>query len=252
MQPAKYIDKIIAAPAEETIAFDDYDRRRRLIFDSVQESVRQRFPLSNERYSLEIEDVGYDDADKPFSLKEQKGAILKGGTLTKKLKGRFVLKDAVTGQVLQKGGRRVLANVPYLTQRGTFIRNGNESVLVNQMRMIPGAYARTTDDGLKEALVNVRQGTGTQFKLKFDPAEARFDIHAGGRKFPAYSLLKEIGVPDDDLKKAWGEDIFNKNRALDAKRAVNSAVHVFVPNYKSAPSVEEGQQTEHEHDEQDS
>lgn len=230
-QPAKYIEKITAAPTDELISFDDYDRRRSLVFNSAKEAATQRFPLSNERYSLELEDVDYDDLDKSYTLREQKDAILGGRTLSKQLKGRFVLKDVTTGSVIEKGGRRVVANVPYMTQRGTFIRNGNESVVMNQMRMVPGAYSRKTNDGKFEALVNVKQGTGTQFKLQFDPQTAQFDFRAGGRKVPAYPVLKAMGVTDDQLKASWGEDILNNNKVVNEKRVLNSAYEVFIPKH---------------------
>lgn len=230
-QPAKYIDKIKVGGDDELISFDDYDRRRDLVFDSVKEAAKRRFPLSNERYSLELEDVDY-DAPKPITVRDQKDAILTGKTLSRPLKGRFVLKDAVTGNTLEKGGRRIIANVPYMTQRGTFIRNGNESVMMNQMRMVPGAYSRATDDGKFETFVNVKQGTGTQFKLQFDPTTAVFNFRAGGRKVPAYPVMKAMGISDERLKQAWGEDILNKNRNVNEKRALNNAYEVFIPKYK--------------------
>jgi len=237
-QPAKYIDKITTAPTDELISFGDFDRRRSLMFNAVKEAAKQRFPLSNERYTLEIEDVDYDDLDKAYTIKEQKDAILGGRTLSKQLKGRFILKDAVTGAVVERGGRRVIANVPYLTPRGTFIRNGNESVVINQMRMVPGAYSRKTNDNKFETFVNVKQGTGTQFKLQLDPKTAQFDFRAGGRKVPAYPVFKALGISDDSLKKAWGEDILNKNKVINEGRAVNSAYEIFVPKYKKETTNE--------------
>ena len=216
----------------DIISFDDYDRRRKLVFDYAADAVKKRFPLDNDRYMLEVEDVGYDDLDKPYSTREQKASILSGKTLTKQLKGRFILKDKATGQVIEKGGRRVLANIPYLTPRGTFIRNGNESVVINQIRMVPGAYHRKTEDGMYESFVNVKQGTGTQFKIQFDPATAQFHVRAGGRKIPAYPFMKAMGVTDEDLKAAWGEDILNKNKVANEKRAVDSAHKVFVDRFK--------------------
>ena len=236
-QPAKYIDKITAAPTDELISFDDFDRRRALVFNSAKEAVKQRFPLSNDRYTLELEDVDYDDLDKAYTLREQKDAILGGRTLAKQLKGRFVLKD-LEGNVIEKGGRRVIANVPYMTPRGTFIRNGNESVMINQMRMVPGAYSRKTNDGKFETFVNVKQGTGTQFKLQFDPETAQFNFRAGGRKVPAYPVLKAMGVDDNKLKSVWGEDILNKNKVINEKRVMHSAYEVFIPKYKQESNDE--------------
>jgi hypothetical protein len=40
-----------------------------------------------------------------------------------------------------------LLKVPYLTGRGTFIRDGNEWGTINQTRLIPGAYSRYQNNG---------------------------------------------------------------------------------------------------------
>ena len=217
---------------DKPISFDDYDTRRELIFDSAKAGIEKSLPIENDKFRLEVEDLSYKE-NKPVTLKEEKEAITTGKSLTRGLQGRFVLKDIATGAVVERGSKRLLANVPYLTRRGTFIRNGSENVVINQMRMVPGAYSRKTDNGLFETLVNVRAGTGNAFKLMFDPATAEFTFRVGARKIAAYPILKTMGATDEELKAEWGDDIYKKNVRGNHARTMTSAYSSFIPKWKA-------------------
>ena len=208
------------------IGFDDYGARRQLLLDKAAEAVGKRFPISNENYSIELHNIGYENM-KPFSKKEEKEAILSGKSLNKRLKGVWVLKDAHTGAVIDKSAKRTILNVPWLTNRGTFVRNGTEHSLSNQLRLVPGVFSKWTTDGRIESHVNVAPGTGHAFKVSFDPASAEFSILARNRKIKLYPVLNAIGVPDSMMEEAWGKDILNKNKVGEPLRAVKSAFQTF-------------------------
>lgn len=230
----------VEGQSNDLISFDDHKKRRELIFNSVQKAVEQRFPIENDRYILSVANVGYGTVkEKNYGLSAQKDAILSGKSMTKALKARFILTDKATGQVIEKSPLKTVANVPYLTRRNTFIRNGSESLLINQMRMVPGAYSKKTNDNKYETLVNVKQGTGNVFKLQLDPKTAVFSFKAGGRKIPAYPVFKAMGLDDDTLKAQWGEEIWKKNYTENDSRALHSAYEAFIPNYKKESTIEE-------------
>lgn len=113
---------------------DDYRTMRKLIFDKVQQSVLKRFPLYNSKYVLSVEDVGYADPD-TYSYKDEKDAILNGKSVGRRLRGRYVLKDAATDKVISETGMQTLLSVPYMTDRGTFINNGHEYTFNNILRL---------------------------------------------------------------------------------------------------------------------
>ena len=71
-------------PVQPLRSFGDHAATRQAIFDNVKSSVEKRFPLENQRYKLHVENVRY-DSDKPFSLKQQKQAIMSGGYLDRRL-----------------------------------------------------------------------------------------------------------------------------------------------------------------------
>ena len=89
------------APPLSFRSFDDPDKMRTAVYDNVLNAITKRYPLSNTRYRMELTDLKFED-EKPFSLEEQKRAILKGQTLSRKLSGSWKLFDQVTGQLQDK------------------------------------------------------------------------------------------------------------------------------------------------------
>jgi DNA-directed RNA polymerase beta subunit len=219
----------MAEPKQELpglVGLNDYDARRKLIFDYALEGVKTKFPVENTQVRLKVDNLAYDD-DKNFTPMDQKEALLSGGSLGRKLKGNWVLEDLKTGEVLGRTSKKTIANIPWLTDRGTFIRNGSESSIVNQMRLVPGVFVKNTEDGRVETHVNVKPGTGHMFKVSMDPADPVFEVMVKGRKIKMYPLLKALGVQDADMEAAWGTEILDKNRKRDDTRSAVSAAQTF-------------------------
>ena len=195
--------------------------------DSVLDAVTKRFPLENDRHILELAEVGY-SPNEDFSLPAQKQAILDGRTVARKLKGRWVLRDKASGSVIDTGPRVTLANVPYLTPRGTYITNGHEMTIGHMLRMRPGVYSRRRNNGQYEALFNIKQGTGFPFKMDMDPETGVFHVNVKGTNVKLYQVLRNMGVPDETIRQDWGDDLFKVNSEAagetTAMRSYNSAL----------------------------
>ena len=124
---------------------------RAAIFDRALEAARAIAPISDGRLELALERVDYEDSD-TVSKAEQKAAILEGRSPGRRLRGDWVLRRVADGVELDRR-RATIASVPYLTDDGTFVRNGISWVLANQMRLRPGVYARVKDNGELESHV---------------------------------------------------------------------------------------------------
>lgn len=187
----------------------DYASVRQRILDNTRSAMTQRFPIENESYKLEAFDLDYD----PYvpTLKDEKKAILANGSVTAKLRGKWRLINKETGET-QESKPRVMMNVPWMTERGTFIRNGSEKSINYMFRLSPGVYSRKKDNGMFEAHVNPKQGTGGQFKIELDPKSGVFRVKQGTRGYKLYTLLKRAGVTDDQMKKSWGPQMLDVNR----------------------------------------
>jgi len=201
--------------------FGDSATMRKHVFDNVQKAVASKYPIENTRYRLSVDKLRYLD-DKPFSLQDQKDAIMRGHTLHHRLGGDWVLHDKTTNQEIdRKSG--VLAHVPYVTDRGTFIYKGNEYTVANQMRLKPGVYTRVKENGIIEAHVNTKPGTGPSFRVYMEPDTGIFRLGVGQSTLKMYPILRAMGVQDRDIEKQWGRDLLQKNIEAEDPRAVSRA-----------------------------
>lgn len=217
----KFIANTLAQGKDVKIfRMDDYPTIRKVLFENVKNAISQRFPLYNDRYTLSIEDVDYDDPEE-IGLAKQKQAILDGKSIARRLRGTWVLRDAKTNKEVSRTRRMTLMNVPYITDRGTFIRNGHEYAFSNIMRMEPGVYTKQRDDEVS-AQFNIKKGTGAGFNMFLQPNTGVFKIKRNTTSAPAYTVFHDMGITDDQMKEAWGQELFDKNKAagMDEKAIV--------------------------------
>lgn len=199
--------------------FDDIDAVRSNIYSRVLASVQKKYAgMENDRYRIELTDLRYDD--KLPTMEDQKKALLSRRSVDRKLHGKWRMIDKATGKVVdEKAG--VVAHVPHYTERGTFIYNGNEYTIANQMRLRPGVYTRRKDNGELEAHVNTLPGSGRPFRLHMEPETGIFKMQVGQAHIPFYPFLRQMGVSDAQIEKAWGKDILNANRQKLDEQAVS-------------------------------
>lgn len=223
----RFIADVLTTKPDVLYSPSDYATIRKQLFDNVQRAIAQRFPLRNQRYTLDVTDVGYVDPQH-ISIQQQKKAILQNKSIGRRIKGSWVLTDNATGKVVSKSGRQTLMTVPYMTDRGTFIRSGSQYTFNNIMRLQPGVYTKRNNDDLVSAQFNVKRGTGAGFNMKFIPSTGLFHINRGSRNVPAYFVLKQMGITDQQLKQAWGQELWQKNKlAGQTPRAASAAAALY-------------------------
>lgn len=206
----RFIADVLTEKPVDVYDMDDYATIRRTLFNNVENAVKQRFPLYNDRYTLSVDEVGYDDPE-DIDLPDQKQAILDGASCERRLRGCWVLTDSATGKEVSRTRRMTLMKVPYMTDRGTFIRKGHEYAFTNIMRMEPGVYTKKRDDEVS-AQFNIKKGTGSGFNMKMQPKTGIFQISRSTTNCPAYTVLRDMGVTDDQMREAWGDELFEKNK----------------------------------------
>jgi DNA-directed RNA polymerase beta subunit len=215
-------------------SFTDYPKIRQNVFDNALKAMSEKYPIENQRHRLELREAKYEDLN-PFTLKDQKKAIMEGGTLQKKILGTWALVDKATGKVMDQKATTV-AHVPWMTQRGTFIFNGNEYTVANQMRLKPGIFTRVRENGVLEAHVNVKPGTGPSFRIYMEPDTGVFRLGVGQSNLKLYPILRSMGVSDHDITKHWGPEILQKNIEAEDPRAVARA-YMRLVNVRSEESA---------------
>ena len=225
-------DNDLAAPVDPGLpevsyrGFADTPTQRQQIYDNALRGIGAIKPIENDRYRLEIANPHYARDFKP-SLADQKRAILARQTLHRPVKGTVRLVNKETGEVDDEI-TTTLAHIPHLTQRGVFLRNGTVWGSKNQNRLRPGVYVLRQQNGNVKAQVNTKPGTGRVFNVELEPKSGIFKMSVGQSGTRLYPVLRAMGVDDDTIKEAWGEELFKKNwraasanDALDAKKLIS-------------------------------
>jgi DNA-directed RNA polymerase beta subunit len=192
--------------------FDPEKTRQWMMAGAVDAFHKALNKIETPDFKLHVKDVHIPDPDKRFTYKEQKQAILDKGDLSVPIKATVQLINKKTGGVVEEK-KTTLAHLPWLTERNTSVINGSEYIITGQQRLKPGVYTRIKDSGEVEAHVNVQAGTGVGGKLLFHAERALFVYQVGTTQIKVYGLLKDLGVPDSEMEKAWGPVIFQKNKS---------------------------------------
>lgn len=204
--------------AVQTRSFDDMPAMRTALFDRVLNAAATMQPMRNQRHTLRLVNPQYIDPD-DVPVQKQKEAILTNGSLGRRLRGTWELVDNATDTVLDRR-TQTIAKVPYVTNRGTIVNNGNEYTVANQLRLRPGIFTRIKDNGEIEAHANMLPGKGFSHRYFLDPEKGAFYIRFEQAKIPLMPMLRALGATDKQLQEAWGNDLWVTNKQLDDPAAL--------------------------------
>ena len=216
--------------------FDDAKAARRNIYQNTLEAMKKRFPMEDDNYRLELNDLHY-DGPLEYSLAEQKKALLNNRNLRTNLVGTWRLVDKKTGNVLDERKDSVM-QVPYWTDRGTIINNGSEYTVISQSRLRPGVYARRKSNGEFEAQFNIKPGTGRAFHFGLNPETGVMTLQTGQGSVPLYQILRGMGVDNKEIAKYWGADVTAANAQKADPQAWNK-LYRRMAGYKAIPNATE-------------
>src|SRR5512136_2946983 len=166
-----------------TPILSDAPTRRAEIHQKAIEGVQELLPLKVGKYMLEATNLQVKPRE--YSSREQKDAILSGQTLQEPLHGDLILRDE-TGKIVDTRRHAVLAQLPYFTQRHTFIADGNEYSVANQRRVRPGVYTRVRGNEELEAAFNLARGEN--FRINMDPTKGHLFLQYGTSNIPLYPV----------------------------------------------------------------
>lgn len=199
-------------PPKNTRAFFDPIGLRKMIFDTAIDSFNKKLnTIETADYKLSAKNLKIEDPK--IKVSDKKKAVLEKKDLTVPLKGTIELIHKASGKVLESKNTTI-AQIPYVTNHNTVIYNGSEYESVNQQRLLPGIYSRIRQDGIPEAHINPEARTGQSARILFLPEKQLFVLMIKNSQIRLYGILRDLGVSDNVMKEAWGEQILNVNRTL--------------------------------------
>jgi DNA-directed RNA polymerase subunit beta len=110
-----------------------------------------------------------------------------------------------------------MGDFPWMTDRGTFIINGTERVVVTQLVRSPGAYVMEPKDREKQVFVaNLMPARGSWLELEIDKKGRVYVRIDRKRKLPVTVLLRAMGyVSDEEILKLFDNSLYIRN-TIDA------------------------------------
>ncbi|MBM5799350.1 MAG: DNA-directed RNA polymerase subunit beta [Cyanobacteria bacterium K_DeepCast_35m_m2_023] len=162
---------------------------------------------------------------------------------------RLVNKE--TGEIKEQ--EVFIGELPLMTERGTFIINGAERVIVNQIVRSPGVYFKDEQDknGRKTFNASLIPNRGAWLKFETDKNDLLHVRVDKTRKINAHVLMRAIGLSDNDvLDKLRHPEYYQKSIEAANDEGIASEDQALLELYKKLrpgepPSVSGGQSLLH-------
>ena len=187
----------------------DPDRRED---KGLQAALTSVFPIADYNSTAVLEFVNYSLGTPKYDVREcMEQGMSYAAPL--KIRVRLVVLDkedkSPTKKVLDVREQEVyIGELPLMTERGTFIINGTERVVVSQLHRSPGAFfthdkGRTHASGKVLFSARIIPYRGSWLDFEFDTRDILYVRIDRRRKMPATILLKAFGYTTDDLLRMY-------------------------------------------------
>lgn len=166
----------------------------------LQAVFNQNFPILDNKEFYRLDFLEYYIEKPRFSIAEcEERGLTYSAPLKAKL--RLSTKDDETGEYVNTVEQEVyLGNLPFMTDRGTFIINGAERVIVSQLHRSPGvAFAQTFHpNGTPIYSARIIPFRGSWVEFATDINNILYVYIDRRKKFPSTTLLRALGYETDE------------------------------------------------------
>jgi DNA-directed RNA polymerase subunit beta len=174
---------------------------RWFIEEGLIEELNSFSPIADYTGKLELHFLGQD-----YKLKEPKYSVDEA----KRRDSTYGVQVYVPTRLINKESGEIreqevfIGDLPLMTERGTFIINGAERVIVNQIVRSPGVYykAETDKNGRRTYSASLIPNRGAWLKFETDKNDLVWVRIDKTRKLSAQVLLKAIGLTDNEIMDA--------------------------------------------------
>ncbi len=173
----------------------------------------ENFPISDSRENFVLEFIDYTVDPPKYSVDE---CVDRGLTYSVPLKAKLRLscndEDNEDFETIEQ--EVFLGNIPYMTEKGSFVVNGAERVIVSQLHRSPGVFFAQSKhtNGTKLYSARIIPFKGSWIEFATDVNNVMYSYIDRKKKFPVTTLLRAIGYgTDKDIL-----DLFGLSEEVDA------------------------------------
>ncbi|SDM72922.1 DNA-directed RNA polymerase subunit beta [Siphonobacter aquaeclarae] len=158
----------------------------------------ENFPITDSRENYILEFVDFSIDPPKYSVDE---SIDRGLTYALPLKAKLRLRsedpDNEDFETIEQ--EVFLGNIPYMTERGSFVINGAERVIVSQLHRSPGVFFSMSKhtNGSKLYSARIIPFKGSWIEFSTDINNVMYAYIDRKKKFPVTTLLRAIGFGSD-------------------------------------------------------
>ncbi len=170
--------------------------------EGLQEVFHSVFPIEDSRGMFRLEFVAYDIGEPKYSVQECQERDLTF-SVPLKVQLRLHIREEVDGEKRDKEIMEpqevYLGELPMITDKGTFIINGAERVIVSQLHRSPGVFfdSATHPNGKRLYSCRIIPYRGSWVEFSIDVKDILYVHIDRKRKLPATVLLKALGIVSD-------------------------------------------------------
>ena len=197
-----YLIKIQIDSYNELLQADVLPENRKNI--GIQNLFISQFPVTNQAGNISVNFISYHIDPPRYTAKECK---IRGFTYSGSIKIRLELKINEDGVEFVKDQDVYIGDIPFMTERASFIINGSERVIVSQLHRSPGLFFDMAQvDGMKVYVARVIPARGSWLDFETHDKTQIFAF-INKRKIHATTLL--MALVDDK------PDISDKEKVLE-------------------------------------
>ncbi|MFO1316653.1 MAG: DNA-directed RNA polymerase subunit beta [Burkholderiales bacterium] len=174
--------------------------------EGLQAAFTSIFPISSHSGNARLEFVSFSLLPPAFDVVEcQQRGLTYCSALRAKVRLVIMDKEAPKDTVKEVKEQEVyMGEIPLMTENGSFIINGTERVIVSQLHRSPGVFfehdrGKTHSSGKLLFSARVIPYRGSWLDFEFDPKDFLFFRVDRRRKMPVTTLLKAIGLTNEDI-----------------------------------------------------
>ncbi|NTV31234.1 DNA-directed RNA polymerase subunit beta [candidate division WWE3 bacterium] len=195
------INSPLQVPNLAGVQFQSY---KWLLEEGLAEALAEISPITDhaeENYQLEIDTL---KSEKPKI--DWRQAIEKGLTYGARLSATARIHNKETGY--HQSQDVYLGEIPLMTERGSFVINGTERVIVHQLTRSPGIYYESAFSNrlarnVYKAIIRPERGAWIEFETNRDNT---FSVRInGGRRISATTFLKAFGIKHKEITTLFTE-----------------------------------------------
>lgn len=186
---------------------------RWFIEEGLAEELKAFSPIKDYTGRLELHfltNYSFEDHTEPNKPKTPEEARALDASFTKKLRIQMRLVNREIGEIKEQ--EIYVGDIPMMTDRGTFIINGAERVIVSQIVRSPGIYYKRDVDtnGKRTFSATLIPNRGAWLKFETDSNDIIYVKIDKNRKLPATTLLRALGYSDSEMETIFRHHDFLK------------------------------------------